>query len=260
MHWILQDNLFNEDAYQELVNFLKERGISHSIHKVIPFIGELVPPPELVSKNVICMGSYSLRHSARKYQWNPGVFDLEPYNFIEQRNHWGKEMLNYSSEVLPFGSVVFNESLMFIRPIEDSKAFAGAVFEKEEFEIWQKKVVDDVGYDGSSLTGETLIQVIEPKKIYAEYRFWIVKGEIITASQYKVGSWVVYRTEVDERFYEYVRLRINEWQPHDAFVVDVCDTPDGIKIVEINTLNSCGFYKANIPKLVMALESNFSHI
>lgn len=57
---------------------------------------------------------------------------------------------------------------------------------------------------------------------------------------------------------------IAKWQPHDAFVLDVCSVPDdgdgwlGIKVVEINTLNSAGFYAANIPKLVMALEDAFS--
>jgi len=204
------------------------------------------------------MGSYSLRHSSKKYGWNPGVFDLEPFDFTKQKEYWGAEMLNYDSVVLPFEPVTFNQNLMFVRPICDSKAFAGTVFEKEEFEIWQAKVVADAGYDGSSLTKDTLVQPVAPKKIYAEHRFWIVKGQIVTASQYKVGQHVIYSAEVDERFYEYVRLRIDEWSPHEAFVIDVCDTPDGIKIVEINTLNSCGFYKANIPKLVMALQEAFS--
>jgi hypothetical protein len=50
---------------------------------------------------------------------------------------------------------------------------------------------------------------------------------------------------------------------HDAQVLrfadvpeqlDVADTPDGLKIIEINNLNSAGFYKADMMKLVMALE------
>ena len=94
--------------------------------------------------------------------------------------------------------------------------------------------------------------------IFSEYRFWIVHGDIICASLYKRGSKVMYSDQVDECYFDYVRDRISTWQPHAAFVIDVCDTPDGIKIVEINTLNSCGFYAADIPKLVMALEEGFS--
>ena len=66
-----------------------------------------------------------------------------------------------------------------------------------------------------------------------------------------------------------MRARIAEWQPHDAFVIDVAevpnlhalrhnlDEPHWLKVVEINTLNSSGFYACNIPKLVMALETAF---
>lgn len=38
MHWVLQNNLFNEDAYGVLLETLVRFGIPHSIHKVIPFI------------------------------------------------------------------------------------------------------------------------------------------------------------------------------------------------------------------------------
>jgi hypothetical protein len=44
------------------------------------------------------------------------------------------------------------------------------------------------------------------------------------------------------------------WQPQRAFVLDVAETADGPKIVEINTLNSAGFYAADIQRIVLALE------
>lgn len=39
-----------------------------------------------------------------------------------------------------------------------------------------------------------------------------------------------------------------------AFVIDVCDTDRGPKTVEINTLNSAGFYAGDVKELVLALE------
>jgi hypothetical protein len=264
MHWILQNNLFNEAAYQTLLDTLERLGLPYSIHKVVPFVGDLMPEPELDHKNVICMGSYSLRHYAKRKIWTPGVFDLEPCNFEMQREKWGEHMLNFDSKVSRFEDAVFpffergEEHLAFIRPIEDSKVFAGKVFEKEEFYTWKRKVcVLEEDY-GNSLTKNTLVQVTKPKVIYSEYRFWVVHGDIITASLYKRGDQVIYSSEVDQCFFDYARDRIAEWQPHAAFVIDVCDTPDGMKVVEINTLNSCGFYAADIPKLVMALEEGFS--
>jgi hypothetical protein len=257
MHWILQDNLFNESAYEELLATLERFELPYSIHKVIPFIGELVPEPELDHKNVICMGSYSLRHYAKKKIWAPGVFDLAPCTFEIQREKWGEEMLNYDSQVVKFKNAAVLDDA-FIRPIEDSKVFAGKVFSAAEFHEWQEKVcVLNEDY-GNSLTKDTFIQVVSPKLIHAEYRFWIVHGDIICASMYKLGQRVIYSDQVNEVVFDYVRDRIATWQPHAAFVIDVCETPDGMKIVEINTLNSSGFYACNIQKLVMALEEGFS--
>lgn len=64
MHWILQNNIFNEDAYTVLEETLQRFGVPYSVHKVVPFVGDLLPEPELTTNNVICMGSYSMRHWA----------------------------------------------------------------------------------------------------------------------------------------------------------------------------------------------------
>lgn len=273
MHWILQDNLFDEQAYQHLLETLQRFDIPHSIHKVIPFIGELTPEIQLDTQNVICMGSYSLRHSAKKFGWNPGVFDLEPFPFPIQREMWGRHMLNYDSVVVPFKDVHIGEKRKFLRPIEDSKVFAGRVFDHYEFQDWQTKVVlmdDDLppgaivdGIQVTNLSRNSLVQVSPVHEIYNEYRFWIVKGEIVTASEYKRGDRVIYSSDVPDVYHDFVNEMIATWEPHEAFVIDVCSVPDdgtkwkGIKIVEINTLNSAGFYAADMQKLVMALEDAF---
>lgn len=281
MHWILQNNLFNEAAYQVLLDTLERFELPYSIHKVIPFIGELTEPEApVVDGPVICMGSYSLRHAAKKHGWSPGVFDLEPFHFEVQREKWGRHMLNYHSVVSRFEDAVFPfysicsahqkedpecprcaigtvGRLAFVRPIEDSKVFAGKVFDREEFYDWKRKVCVLEHDYGNSLTKDTLVQVAHPVQIYVECRVWVVKGKIITSSIYKRGDKVIYSDEVPQCYLDYAQECIDIWQPHDAFVIDVADTPNGMRIVEINTLNSCGFYAANIQKLVMSLEEAF---
>lgn len=258
MHWILQNNLFNEAAYQVLLDTLERFELPYSIHKVIPFVGELTQPDApIVNGPVICMGSYSLRHAAKKHGWSPGVFDLEPFHFEVQREKWGERMLNYHSVVSRFEDACIEEGIAFVRPIEDSKVFAGKIFEREEFHDWQRKVCVLEHDYGNSLTKDTLIQVARPVQIYVECRVWVVKGKIVTSSIYKRGDKVIYSDEVPQCYLDYAQECIDIWQPHDAFVIDVADTPNGMRIVEINTLNSCGFYAANIPKLVMSLEEAF---
>ncbi len=254
MHWILQSHLFRESEWDALVRTLERFGLPYSVHQVVPFVGELTPEPKVDTDRVICLGSYSLRHAARRHGWTPGVYDLEPFDFLAQKAAWGERMLNADARVSSFRDARVDQ-VSFVRPVDDSKYFAGKVFDPEEFAAWQRQVCD-LGNDfGTSLKPDTRVQVCTPKVIHAEYRFWVVDGAIVTQSLYKRGHRVVYAPDVDERFHAFVRESVADWQPHRAFVIDVCDTPQGLKIVEINTLNSAGFYAGDVQKLVAALET-----
>ena len=254
MHWIIQENLFKENEWENLLATLERFDIPYSVHKVIPFVGELVPEPVIDSAKVICFGSYSMRHTARNCQWAPGVYDLCDADFVAQRERWGERMLNFDSQVLRFEDAKLSEPV-FIRPIEDTKYFAGKVFEVAEFEEWQRNVCVLEHDYGNSLTKDTYIQLCSPKTIFSEHRFWVVDGRIVCASQYKIGDRVLYASSVDQCFYDFVNECIAIWQPHRAFVIDVCDTPEGLKVVEINTINAAGFYAGDIQQIVMALET-----
>ena len=253
MHWILQENMFQESEWLNIIQTLEKLELPFSVHKVVPFVGELDPAANLNTQNVICMGSYSMRHFAQQNGWYPGVFDLFEQNFEVQKQHWGELMLNFDSQVVPFAHAKF-EGTAFIRPIDDSKNFAGRLIDSDEMAVWQEQVVALGENQSNGLDANTLIQVSSNKKIFAEYRYWIVNGEIVTKSLYKQGNRVVYSPVVDERFDVFVNEAIAVWQPHEAFVIDVCDTSEGIKIVEINTINSAGFYAGDMSKLVVALE------
>lgn len=257
MHWILQDNFKNEAQYVAMIETLERFDIPYSIHKVIPFIGELMPLYEGPT-NAICFGAYSMRRTAAQFELSPGVFDLEPFDFTHQLKHWGDRMLNADSVVSKLADAVFTSDSMFIRPIEDSKSFSGGMMDREDFEPWRDQMVKEGIAYGYTIDANTMVQVSTPKKINAEYRYWIVKGEIVTRSMYKLGSRVLYSDQVNSSIDDYVQECVDIWQPHDAFVIDVCETPDGLRIVEINTMNAAGFYSADMQKLVMALESAFN--
>ena len=257
MHWVLQNDIFLETGWSAMVAALERFGISHSVHQVVPFSGELVPAASFGHRKAICFGSYSMRHVARREGWSPGVFDLYEQDFTRQREHWGAHLLNASSVVTTFQDARFDRDTMFVRPTTDSKCFAGGLFSREAFTTWQRAVCALRVEDGSTMTPETEIQLAQPVELHAEYRYWIVKGQVITRSLYKRGNRVFSSAEVEPRVDRYVAERVNEWQPHDAFVIDVCDTDAGLKVVEINTLNAAGFYAADVQKLVLTLEETF---
>lgn len=252
-YWVLQSGWEYESGWTGMLDTLERFGILYSVHKVVPFVGDLVPEPSPPSDDVVCVGSYSMRHYAKKRGWNPGVFDLEPHDFTQQLAHWGDAMLNADSEIAVFSDVRFDGE-RFIRPVDDTKSFAGRLFEWDEFARWQNGVVALSEDIGSSLTSDTLVQVSSLKHILQEVRCWVVEGRVVTASVYKRGSRVLYSNDVEGRLIEYAERLAAVWSPEKAFCLDVCDTPNGLRVVEINTINSAGFYAADMQKLVMSLD------
>ncbi|WP_035614829.1 ATP-grasp domain-containing protein [Haloferula sp. BvORR071] len=260
MHWIIHRGFFSEPGGSWLLDTLERFGISHSLHDVVPVIGDLVPEPELAHLNVIGMGSFSMRHYAAKQEWNPGIFDLFDQDFEQQRVHWGDHLLNSRSRVTTVRDASFPDSRMFVRPVKDTKYFTGRVFERSEFLALQQSICAPNPTHGTSLTPETLIQISEPRSISEECRFWVVAGEIIASSPYERDGQPTREGNVSNSMTSFVTDRIREWCSHEAFVIDACQTADDLKIVEINTLNSSAFYAADVPRLVMALEDRFNAV
>ena len=65
MFWVLQNNLFNEVGFQSLVGTLERMSIKHTIVKVVPFVGEIIP--NINPRNpVIAIGAYSMWKVARR--------------------------------------------------------------------------------------------------------------------------------------------------------------------------------------------------
>lgn len=269
LHWVIQQKLFRDNEWNAIISTLERFNMPYSVHEVIPFVGQLEPALDIDQKNVVCLGSYSMRHVAREHGWIPGVYDIFHQNFSVQLEHWGDMLLNYDSDVMKFKDVPELSRPTFIRPIDDSKYFTGKVFDPVDFNTWKHRVVN-LGYDyDNRLTGETYVQVCRPKTIFAEYRLWVVDQQIVSMSMYRRGNRIIYDKNVDKHVLEFgnkvLRTKnrqtdislsiINDgWRPHDAFVLDVCETDSGMKIVEINTLNAAGFYDGNIQDIMMAID------
>jgi hypothetical protein len=258
MHWVIQDNLFFETGVEEMIALLQKAGISHSLHKVVPFVGDIEPDLNMTGE-VICMGAYSMRHIAKRKGWTPGVFDLEFFDYEAQRAAWPGHMLNDDLVSCRFGEVPqkMPAETVFIRPLADSKFFAGGVMSREELEPWIKMVwiaSKDDAY-GDSLTPDTQVLMASIKEIQQEYRTWIVDGRVVTASLYKRGTRVLYSSDVDDYIIDYANARAAEFSPLRAYVMDVAVTSEGLRIIECNTFNAAGLYAGNVSKIVEAIEA-----
>lgn len=257
MQWIIQD--FENNA--NLVEALERVGIDYSVHKLIPFAGEFTPEPIIKDKNkVILYGGYSLWRYAERNNLNPGVFKIPSFADEEV---WKEYSLNSNDYVrirvedIP-STYSKSETPIFVRPVDDSKSIAGTIMSMDELVSLCERIlkidIDDI--PKGSLRHDEEIMLCKPVRIYKEWRTWVVNNRIVTYSLYKEGNRVVYRREIDDDALSFARkmVEVNPFYS-DAYVLDICRTEDGLKLLETNCINAAGFYAADVSNLVVELDN-----
>ena len=257
MQWILQEF----DDTRKLAEALVRLQIPYTWHKVVPFVGDLVPEPDVADPaNVIMFGSYALWRNAEAKGYWPGVFKLKP--FVHEKP-WQPYMLNGPGAVfltvqdIPTRLKVDCLS-WFVRPVADSKEYPGGVLPTAEIQDIARKVLalDPREIPDGSLRHDTALMLTRPAHIFREWRIWIVNAKVVTYSLYKEGARVVYRNEIDDDALEFAQKLAGlnpEFSP--AYVIDICRTEDGLRLLETNCLNAAGFYAADLIKLAAAIDS-----
>lgn len=266
MYWVVQSNLYEEENYQHLLSTLDRFQLQYSAHKAVPFSGGVIDPQPVIPSGmeVIVMGSYSLARYARKQGWLPGAF-VENLDYEIQIRHWGDRMLNADAQIYAFGEIPCQYQPFFVRPTLDTKTYTGMVVDWGYYEEWCENMrrlpeSNDPVNDPLSVSVHTLADrtmVCRKKDIWNETRTWVIDGKVVTASGYKVGTLKRYTSpdQVDARITDFANECAAIWSPNRAYVLDVAETEDGLKIGEVNNLNSAGWYRCDMQKLVMALEN-----
>lgn len=253
MHWVVQENLYKEEAFEDLIQAL--RHLSYEIVKVVPFSHELIPEPK-VKGNIVVMGATTMIGIAKERNWFPGAFYNSNFDYVKWRENLGTNLLNYEADVCRFKDLNPKYNPFFIRPSEDRKVFSGQVIDKANFNLWLKSTESAANNGYTTLTPETLVVVSPVKAIHSEWRFFVVDGEIITGSLYKRYDRLYQLPLLPKEDAEiYAQEMVNKWQPDRAFVIDIALSDEGYKVIEYNCLNSSGFYKSNVGKIVDAIEN-----
>lgn len=256
MQWLLQDF---EDT-RKLAHALDRLKIPYTWHKVVPFVGDIAPAPVIQDPTkVIMFGSYTLWRYARAQGLTPGVFKIRPF---VQEKPWHPFLLNGPDAVfltlkdVP-AKLPDDGKHWFLRPVEDSKEAPGTVKSSGEIlELAQKVLALDArDIPNGSLRHDTKLMLTKPVHILKEWRLWVVDEDIVTYSLYKEGSRVVYRHEIDGDALTFGQelVRANPGYSR-AYVVDICRTEEGLKMLETNCINAAGFYEADLVKLAAAID------
>ena len=259
MHWVVQENIREEAGYEAFLAALHKHNIEHTIVKVVPFSYETIPDvnPE---GPVLVWGSVSLDSVAKKKGWTPGTFLNENSDQRIWTEAYGREnMLNSDVEYYEFCSIPKYEGTRFIRPVDDKKRFNGMVVHTEEIEDWKQKVQALAGDGYSRIRPDTMCGVSSVREIAMEWRFFVVDGRVVTGSRYRQwGMLDQRRVESDNTGpLPFAQKMVDKWQPARAFVLDVAsvvDEPTQYKVIEVNCINSSGFYASDLDAVVSAVD------
>jgi hypothetical protein len=256
MFYVIQENVFREENYNKIFDVMKRLKLPYEILKIDANgdIGKLMNK----RKDVFVFGSVRAARLAASMEWTPGSFYGKNHDFQIYKDYYKKNLLNYDSLLKDIADPIIWEpnEVKFIRPSKDSKVFNGKLYSKIKWEDTVQMVKEKY----LDVMPPVTIQVTSPKKIYKEARIWIVDGKVVTSSYYKFGDNVVWTEDVEPEGLEFAQRMANLYKVAKAFVMDICLTPDGWKIVEINCVNCSGFYKGDLQKLVMALEDVYNDV
>ena len=244
MYYVIQENLFKETNFNILIDILERHKLEYEVIKWRPFADEIELQTD--RKDIVCFGGVSLIKMAMKYGWQPGVFFNEFHDMEVYMKAYGDHMLNSDGVCIDHTQSLpeFLDEYFFARPTKDTKLFSGGIFTRDTWKDWSE------GLEPAR------IFVANTKPIEKEIRCWIVDGKVVTISLYKLGK-KGFQQDYDheQEAIDFAQKMVDIYAPSRAFVLDICLSEGEYKIVEINCINSAGFYDANMSKLIQAIET-----
>lgn len=254
MEFLIQHNLMNEE---QLANVkLAVQNYPHQFVGVIPFSHEITSDRELIGKDFIPYGSTLFTTLALKRNWKGLHFNLENFSMkqaINNRHDMLNEELIVSVEYAETYLRSFNQNV-FIRPDLDLKHFSGQVMNSIECADWLKDAMSCPPESGTyAIPADMLVVIASPKSIKAEWRWFIVDGQIVDGAMYKNRGQLVRIRETDNDVISEAQAFADKWLPSPCCVMDLALVDDELKVIEFNCINSSGFYGHDISKIFKAL-------
>ena len=258
MYVLIQSNLNNNPDFDKIYPILDELNIP--FEKVALQDNSSQVSITADRNDVFVYGSVKLAMLGKeKADWYPGSFYGGNHLFEVYSRYYKEHLLNYHTAVRELAEP-FNweaEEQKFIKPYRFAKLFTGKVFTKIK---WADFVANSLKtQDHSLLNAHSLVQISVPRTIIKEARLWIVGGKIVDAVYYKILKDIPFEATVAPEGIQFAEQMIAIFKVAEAFVMDICLTDIGWKIVEINCINSAGFYpNTDIRKVFQALRDYFT--
>ncbi|MFK7972839.1 MAG: ATP-grasp domain-containing protein [Bacteroidia bacterium] len=255
MYYLIQKNVFQDPRYDRIFEVMEELGLEYESVEFKPRSIEFDMKTD--RKDIFVYGSVKLAKVTADFDWTPGSFYGHNHEFEHYAKGYGEHTINYGSYICTLGDSIdwATHRQLFIKPAKDAKVFTGKVFNEHEWKDFVYEKLHEAEH--ARVSESTLIQVSKPYAIFKEARVWIVGKKVVTSSYYRFHGDVEFEEHVAAEGLAFAQRMADLYNVADAYVMDIAMTMDGWKIMEVNCINSAGFYKGDVKRIVLALEDFF---
>lgn len=244
--WVVQTNMLAKGQVDPVTTACKKHGIDYLGIEVIPFDDQPLNLPAHA-----CMIPYGSTRMSALPETRAMFGFIDDSNFLN--DVWFKnrnDMLNGDGKIMPIGEAIeyvktLEFDTFFMRPDEDLKLFTGCIATRDTLMSTLNSLIFD-----AQVPLDKKIMISAPKNIKGEWRYFVVDGKVIDGSMYKWNNRFYTEAAGPAEIAE-AQAMADRWHPADVYVMDLCLTSEGLKVVEYNGFNSTGFYANNVEKIVV---------
>ena len=108
---------------------------------------------------------------------------------------------------------------------------------------------------------ESRVVIAEPRELGCEWRMVVAGDEVIAASQYADGGVKSVALGCPDDALAFARevLSAVRWRPDDIFMLDVCESDAGLRLVELNSFSCSWLYACDFAAVVRVASELAAH-
>lgn len=254
--WLIEKNVFFDGNPERMAELARDLGMECRIIEYTDGQEVRAFPP---GQHVVAYGSMGfIRDMVRAGMWRPTAwFDAETLSCHHYYQYWERYILQQGCRFMSLGEIsrlraeLYRElgvdDRLFIRPDDNLKSFAGTVVPLSEFDPWYQQNVRCYDLDPS-----LPCLIARPRQILKEWRVVIAERQVLTASPYIGESRSAALDTVPQAVLALAgQIAGNsEFNPLPVYVMDIAQTPEGLRLLEIGSMNCASLYACDLRKII----------
>ena len=195
-----------------------------------------------------------MRYIQHHRRWIPGGWcNFDRLSCSKYYAYFGPFLVNRHYAMLPIAEAIREadhlfsslgrDGKLFIRPDSVDKSFSGKLVDVDSFHSFLTPNATDP---------TLLVLVSEPQRLKREWRLFVAQSTVVTGSQYRLNGETNVASSIPREVIDFGNevLSAVNWRPDPLFVMDVCESERGMRVVELNSFSCSGQCAIDLDKYV----------